>query len=140
MFFSKNVYKDIIHTFAQKIIFDLQITIDRVHPVQISSRSDYCITTDIMWKHKKNAKKRISLKKGSRSHYTAKPNFYFIFAETKLTTRGFIVYLSCLVCFHIMSVVMQWSERHEMWTGCNPGLSIWGSKEICSEKLLRGIN
>ena len=36
--------------FSEKIIFDLQITIARVHPVQISSRSDYCITTDIMWK------------------------------------------------------------------------------------------
>ena len=28
--------------------FDFQITIDGVHPVQISSCSNYCITTDIM--------------------------------------------------------------------------------------------
>ena len=32
----------------RKIIFDLQITIDRVHLVRISSHSDYCITTDMM--------------------------------------------------------------------------------------------
>ena len=32
----------------ENIIFDFQITIDKVHPVQISSRSDNCITTDIM--------------------------------------------------------------------------------------------
>ena len=32
----------------EKIIFDFQMTIDRVHPVRISSRSDNCITTDIM--------------------------------------------------------------------------------------------
>ena len=37
-----------LHNFLEKIIFDFQITIDRVHPVQISSRSDNCITTDIM--------------------------------------------------------------------------------------------
>ena len=34
--------------FLEKIIFDLQVTIHRIHPVQSSSRSDYCITTDIM--------------------------------------------------------------------------------------------
>ena len=32
----------------ENILLDLQIPIDRIHPVQISSRSDYCITTDIM--------------------------------------------------------------------------------------------
>ena len=37
-----------LHNFLEKNIFDLQITIDRVHPVQISSRSDNCITTHIM--------------------------------------------------------------------------------------------
>ena len=36
------------YDFLEKVIFDLQITIDRVHPVQIPSRSDHCITTDIM--------------------------------------------------------------------------------------------
>ena len=36
------------YNFFKKIIFDLQITTDRVHPVQISSRSDNCITIDIM--------------------------------------------------------------------------------------------
>ena len=38
------------YNFLEKIIFDLQITIDRVNPVQISSCSDYCITTGIMRK------------------------------------------------------------------------------------------
>ena len=42
-----------LHNFSENIIFDFQITIHRVHPVQISSRSDYCITTDIMRKHRK---------------------------------------------------------------------------------------
>ena len=37
-----------LHDFLENIIFDFQITIDTVHPVQISSRSDNCITTDIM--------------------------------------------------------------------------------------------
>ena len=37
-----------LHNFLENIIFDFQITIDTVHPVQISSRSDNCITTDIM--------------------------------------------------------------------------------------------
>ena len=41
----------------EKVIFDLRITIDRVHHVQISSPSDNCITTDIMWKTQKNAAK-----------------------------------------------------------------------------------
>ena len=36
------------YNFLEKNIFDLQITIDRVHPIQILSRSDYCITTHIM--------------------------------------------------------------------------------------------
>ena len=45
------------YSFLEKTIFDLQISIPRVHPVEISSRSDYCITTDIIWKHTKNAKK-----------------------------------------------------------------------------------
>ena len=37
-----------LHTCLENTIFDFQITIDTVHPVQISSRSDKCITTDIM--------------------------------------------------------------------------------------------
>ena len=37
-----------LHNLLENIIFDFQITIDKVHPVQISSRSDNCITTDIM--------------------------------------------------------------------------------------------
>ena len=37
-----------LHNFLENIIFDFQITIDTVHPVQISSRSDNCITIDIM--------------------------------------------------------------------------------------------
>ena len=41
-----------LNTILSKISFGLQITIDRVHHVQISSRSDYCISTDIMWKTK----------------------------------------------------------------------------------------
>ena len=42
-----------------KHIFDLQIRIPRVHPIQISSRSDYT-----MWKHTKIAEKLIVLKRG----------------------------------------------------------------------------
>ena len=37
-----------LHDFLENIIFDFQITIDTVHPVQISSPSDNCITTEIM--------------------------------------------------------------------------------------------
>ena len=37
-----------LHNVLENIIFDFQIIIDRVHPVQISSNSDNCITTDIM--------------------------------------------------------------------------------------------
>ena len=36
------------YNFFEKNIFDLEVTIDTVHPVQISSLSDYCITTDIL--------------------------------------------------------------------------------------------
>ena len=36
------------NNFSENIISDFQIAIDRVHPVQISSRSDNCITTHIM--------------------------------------------------------------------------------------------
>ena len=46
------------YNFLEKNIVVLQITIDRVHPVQSSSRSDYCNTTNIKWKHTKNAEKR----------------------------------------------------------------------------------
>ena len=45
-----------LHNFLENIIFDFQITIDRVHPVQISSRSDNCIATDIMCKTPKMLK------------------------------------------------------------------------------------
>ena len=37
-----------LYNFLENIIFDFQITIDKVQPVQISSPSDNCITTDIM--------------------------------------------------------------------------------------------
>ena len=37
-----------LHNFLENIIFDFQKTIDTVYPVQISGRSDNCITTDIM--------------------------------------------------------------------------------------------
>ena len=37
-----------LYNFLEKDIFDFQITIDKVNPVQISSRSDNLITTDIM--------------------------------------------------------------------------------------------
>ena len=37
-----------LHNPLGNIIIDFQITIDTVHPVQISSRSDNCITTNIM--------------------------------------------------------------------------------------------
>ena len=43
-------------------IFDLQVTIDRVHPVGILSLSDYCITTDIMWQTPKTQKKTFEAK------------------------------------------------------------------------------
>ena len=36
-----------LHNLLENIIFDFQ-TINTVHPVQISSRADNCITTDIM--------------------------------------------------------------------------------------------
>ena len=42
------------YNFIEKIIFDLQITIDRVHPVQIFTCSDYYITTNKMQKTPKN--------------------------------------------------------------------------------------
>ena len=42
--------------FFRKIIFDPYMTITRVHPVQISSRSDDCINTDIMQKTPKMLK------------------------------------------------------------------------------------
>ena len=45
------------YKFLGKIIFDLHINIDRVHPVQILSCSGYCITTHIMLKNTKNAEK-----------------------------------------------------------------------------------
>ena len=44
------------YNFLEKIIFDFQIAIDRAHPVQIASRSDYCISTHIMWKSPKKPK------------------------------------------------------------------------------------
>ena len=50
------------YNFFEKNIFDLQITMERVHPVQISSRSVHCIITNIMWKTQKMMKKRPSLK------------------------------------------------------------------------------
>ena len=37
-----------LYNFLENIIFGFQITIDRVHPAQILSSSDYCISTDIM--------------------------------------------------------------------------------------------
>ena len=45
-----------LHNFLENIIFDFQITIDTVHPVQISSRSDNCITRHNV-KRAKNAEK-----------------------------------------------------------------------------------
>ena len=42
-----------LHNLLEYIIFYFQITIDTVHPVQISSLSDSGITTAIMYKHEK---------------------------------------------------------------------------------------
>ena len=36
-----------LHNFLENTIFDFQITIDTVHPVQISSSSDNCITQSL---------------------------------------------------------------------------------------------
>ena len=60
-----------LYNFLEIIIFDFQIARDRVHPVQISSRSDHCITTDIIWKtpHK-------SQKWGFGSYYTARTRIF----------------------------------------------------------------
>ena len=55
------------YNFLEKIIFDFQITIDTAHPVQISSRSDNCVTTDIMWKSPKMPKKWSSLKNQTKT-------------------------------------------------------------------------
>ena len=41
-------YESLLIYFLENIIFDPQITICRVHPLQILSRSDYCITTEVM--------------------------------------------------------------------------------------------
>ena len=46
----------------RKCNLDIQIGIPKVHPIYISSRSEYWITTDIMCKHTKNAEKRPSPK------------------------------------------------------------------------------
>ena len=51
-----------LNNFLENIIFDFQITIDKVHFVQISSPSDNCITTDIMQKTPRMVKKLKSLK------------------------------------------------------------------------------
>ena len=56
-----------LYDFLQKIIFDFQITTDRVHHIQISSRSDNCITTDLMWKTTKFWKNDQVSKIGVRS-------------------------------------------------------------------------
>ena len=37
-----------LHNFLENIIFDFQITIDKVQLNQISSPSDNCFTTDMM--------------------------------------------------------------------------------------------
>ena len=44
------------YSFLEKIILDIQVCIPREHPFQISSRSDYCIAADIMWKIPKMTK------------------------------------------------------------------------------------
>ena len=44
--------KYLVILYFTKIVFNLQISIPRVHPVRILGRSDYCITTDIMLKTK----------------------------------------------------------------------------------------
>ena len=46
-----------LYNFLEKIIFDFQITVDRVHPVHILSRLDYCITNNIMQKTQKMPQK-----------------------------------------------------------------------------------
>ena len=62
--FSRSISYTYLDTiFFKEIKFDLQITIDRVHPVQSSSRSDYCITTVIIWKTLKLPKKQQVLRK-----------------------------------------------------------------------------
>ena len=48
-----------------------------MHPDKFSSPSDYCITTEIMWKHTKNAEKMTkSQKEGSDPYYTARTRFF----------------------------------------------------------------
>ena len=52
------------------------MSIPRVHPDQISSRSDYSITTVIMCTTTKNVKKQASLKKRSGPYYKTGPEFF----------------------------------------------------------------
>ena len=49
--------QSLLKYFLEKIIFDLQIGIPRVYPVQISNRLDYYITTDTLRQHTKNVEK-----------------------------------------------------------------------------------
>ena len=64
-----------LNSFLEKSIFDMKITIPRVHPVKISSQSGNCITTDIMWKHTDNAEKWPSLKNRGGPYYIARTKF-----------------------------------------------------------------
>ena len=41
--------------------------------------------------------------------------------------------------FDMMSVVMQYSERYETWTGCTLGILIWGSKIIFLKNYISGL-
>ena len=54
-------------------------------------------------------------------------------------TRPLFLRLSCFFgifgVFLIMWVVMQWSERLEIWTGCTLFIFIWRSKRMFSKKL-----
>ena len=52
-----NANQSLLIQFLEKNIFDIQIGTRSIHPVQISSHSDYYSTPDIMWKHIENAEK-----------------------------------------------------------------------------------
>ena len=81
-----------LNSFLEKSIFDLKITIPRVHPVQISSHSDYCITTGIMYKHWKCWKNDQVSKIGVVPTIQPEPNLLLRpFAETIEETVSFIL-------------------------------------------------
>ena len=94
-----------LYNLLEKIIFDLRISIDMVHHGQISSHSDYCITSNIIWKTPKMPKNDQVTKIAVQS---------LLYSQNQIFP-GYAVFARCYI---MLSFIMYMKFQNILVTGC----------------------